>query len=210
MKITKFGHACFIAEQDSTSLVVDPGAFSTDLQVPNTVTAVIITHEHFDHLNKELLQQIITKNPEAVIIAHSSITAQLGEFTTKSVHAGDTFEVGGFILEFFGGEHAIISPDWQAPANLGVMINNRLYYPGDSFTIPEKPVEILALPVAAPWLKISETIDFLKAIKPNIAFPTHDGILSDAGKNLIDHMLPNITQDVGTTYKRIDNEPLQA
>jgi L-ascorbate metabolism protein UlaG (beta-lactamase superfamily) len=207
MKITKFEHACFTVEQDGDVLVVDPGGFTTDFIVPDHVVAVVITHEHADHLAKEHLQAIIAKNPDAVIIAHGDVTAQLSEFQTKSVVPNEGIKVGAFELEFFGGEHAFIMKEWPIIANLGVMINDRLYYPGDSFTVPERLVEVLALPVAAPWLKISESLDFLEAVKPKFVFPTHDAVLSDAGKGLPDRIVPQIAQKVGAEYQRL-HEPI--
>ena len=207
MKITKFEHACFVVEQDGQSLIVDPGGYTTDLVIPKVVVAVMITHEHPDHLDKNLLRAVTDKNPEAVVIAHPSITEQLGDFKTQAVVANEGIKVGNFELEFYGGEHAVIAPDWPTIPNLGVLINERLYYPGDSFAVPDRDVQVLALPVSAPWLKISETMEFLRAVKPQLAFPTHDAILSEAGKGLPNRMLPPVAEQVGTTYQRL-TEPL--
>lgn len=208
MKITKYEHACLVVEDSGQALVIDPGGYTTDFVVPTNAVAVIITHEHADHLHREHLQAIVAKNPDVCIIAHADVTAQLQDFTTKSVVANEGVKVGSFELEFFGGKHALITPEWGSIANLGVMVNNQLYYPGDSFTVPDRQVEVLALPVAAPWLKISETIDFLQAVRPKLVFPTHDAILSEAGKGLPDSMLPPIAQKAGASYQRL-HEPLE-
>ena len=123
---------------------------------------------------------------------------------SQAAISGQTLNVGPFNLEFFGGEHATIHPDIPVVGNIGVMINDSLYYPGDSFSVPTKPVKILALPVSAPWMKISDMIDFLRAIKPVLAFPTHDAILSDSGMLLADSLAIRFAELVGTDYKRID------
>ena len=117
---------------------------------------------------------------------------------------GDKVDIGPFRLRFFGGKHALIHVSLPLIDNLGVLINDTVYYPGDSFTLPNTPVDVLALPVGAPWLKLSETMDFLAAIKPLLAFPTHDAVLSDIGKALPDNLLPAIAEKVGAEYKRID------
>ena len=208
MKITKYEHACLVIEQDGKSLVVDPGGYTTDLVIPQNVVAVIITHEHQDHLGYDHLHAIVDNNPAAIIVAHQDVTSQLGDFKTKTAVANEGIKLGDFALEFFGGQHAVIIKDWPVVANLGVMINGRLYYPGDSFTVPDQPVEILALPVAAPWLKFSEVVDFLTAVKPKFAFPTHDAILSEAGKGLVDNILPSVAEKVGAKYQRL-HEPLE-
>lgn len=205
MKLSKYEHACFVVEQDGHSLVVDPGGYTTDFVAPDNTLAVIITHEHPDHLSKDHLSTIAEKNPDVTVISHAAVTAQLNEFKTQVVVANEGIKIGPFELQFFGGEHAVIDPAIPQIANLGVMINNTLYYPGDSFTLPEQPVELLALPVAAPWMKISEAVEFVRAIKPNRIFPTHDAILSDAGKGLPDRLIPTLTKDLDITYERLTN-----
>lgn len=191
-------------EHDGTSVVIDPGQWSDDFTTPNTVIAVIVTHEHFDHCDVKKIQKIIQKNPEAIIYAHTDVTRQLLDLPTKSVAVGEVISVGPFTFEFFGGKHAIIHPDFEHPANLGVLINNTVYYPGDSFAEPGTTVKVLALPVSAPWLKISEVIDFLVSIKPELAFPTHDAIASDFGKEVADNTLARVAQLHDIAYQRID------
>jgi L-ascorbate metabolism protein UlaG (beta-lactamase superfamily) len=205
MKITKYEHACFTAEKDGQILVVDPGAFTTDFLSPENVVGVVITHEHADHFDHEQLEAIIDKNPEAVIIGHASITSKIEAFETRQVNAGDKLTVGEFDLEFFGGEHALIHESKPIVANLGVMINELLYFPGDSFTLPNKPVDTLAVPASAPWMKMSEAMDFLVALHPRFAFPTHDAILSNSGKGLSDVWLGGIAADNGIEYKRLES-----
>jgi L-ascorbate metabolism protein UlaG (beta-lactamase superfamily) len=203
MQLTKYEHACFTVEQDGQLLVIDPGNFTTDFIAPDHVVGIVITHEHADHFDSELVASIIDKNPEAVIVAHSSITQTIEAFETIAVDTGTTLNIGLFRLEFFGGEHAAIFTNMPPLANLGVMINDLLYYPGDSFAVPvNRSVDTLALPVAAPWLKINETLDFLAAIKPRAAFPTHDAILSSTGQGLVDRMIAAKAEQLGIEYRR--------
>lgn len=213
MKLTKYEHACFAVEAEGKLLVVDPGGWTNDLGAPENIVGIVVTHEHGDHFDVAALGALIAHNPEAKIISHQDITRQFGSnhetLPYQTVAAGDTIDVGPFHLEFFGGEHATIHPDIPAIANIGVMINDTVYYPGDSFVQPGKAVNTLALPVAAPWLKISEVIDFVAAVRPRLAFPTHDAILSAAGKSLPDRLIPPFAQKVGTTYQRIDNKTIE-
>ncbi len=209
MKLTKYEHACFTVEKDGKLLIVDPGVFTTDLPALENVVAVIITHEHPDHFDVTAFGAIAAHSPDAVIYAHESIVSQLGDtLPNQSVVAGEGIEAGPFKLEFYGGEHATIHADIPLLANLGVMINGLIYYPGDSLTLPERPVDVLALPVSAPWMKQSESVDFLTAVKPRMAFPTHDAILSQKGKNLADSLTGMFAEKVGTTYQRL-NAPIQ-
>ena len=203
MNVTKYEHACFTVEKDGQVIVVDPGAYTTDFIAPSDVVAIVITHDHPDHFDAELISAVIDKNPEAVIIGDASITNQIEAFETMPVSAGDTLEMGPFHLEFFGGQHASIDAGMPVPPNLGVMIDELLYYPGDSFYIPEDhSIDTLALPVAAPWLKISEVTAFLTAVHPRIAFPTHDAILSNTGKELADRLLGSVAEANDILYVR--------
>lgn len=203
MKVTKYEHACFTVEKDSQMLVVDPGNFTTDFIAPNHVIGVVITHKHADHFDHELIASIIDKNPNAIIIGDASITATIEAFQTKTVAAGDTLAIGLFDLEFFGGTHASIHEGTTVPPNLGVLVDDLLYYPGDSFFVPEgRGIDTLALPVAAPWLKIGESLDFLSAIHPRLAFPTHDAILSPLGRGLVDLLIGNAASAADIIYAR--------
>ena len=209
MKLTKFEHACFTVEKDGKMLIVDPGAWTTDLGSPENVVAIVITHNHQDHFDPNTLGALIAHNPDAIIYAPEDVTEQLGTaLPNKTVAPGEIVEITPFSLEFFGGEHAIIHPDMPHPMNIGVLIDEKLYYPGDSFVTPKKPVEVLALPVTAPWLKIQEAFDFLTEIKPRLVFPTHDAIASEAGKQLPDRMVPIFAEKVGATYQRLV-EPIE-
>jgi L-ascorbate metabolism protein UlaG (beta-lactamase superfamily) len=204
VKLTKYQHACFTVENDGQLLVVDPGSLSGDFIAPAHVVAVVITHEHGDHFDREQLAAIIDKNPNAIIIAHPDVTAKIEAFQTRSVQPGDTITAGPFDLEFFGGQHALIHDSLPRIANLGVMVNDLLYYPGDSLVAPSGPVDTLALPAGAPWLKIGEAMDFLAEVRPRFAFPTHDAVLSEAGKGFADNLLGMAAKNNGVEYKRLE------
>lgn len=204
MKLTKYQHSCFTVEKNNEIVVVDPGKYSSDFIAPNDVVAVIITHVHFDHFDHEQIKSIIDKNPGAVIFGPQTVTSAIEVFKTQAITEDTVVEVGQFKLQFIFGQHEAIHPDSPSTANLGIMIDDLLYYPGDSFMAPPAPVDTLALPVAAPWLKISDTIDFYQFVHPRLAFPTHDAILSAEGKEIVDSHLSSVAADNGMEYKRLD------
>jgi L-ascorbate metabolism protein UlaG (beta-lactamase superfamily) len=203
VKLTKYTHACFTVEKNGASIVVDPGGFSTDLVIPENVVAVIVTHVHADHTDKTQLQAIIDKNPRAVIIGHDQVVDAVAPLPTASVATGETVQVAPFTLSFFGGEHALIHQSIPRIANLGVLINDAIYYPGDSFAPPNVAVDTLALPTSAPWLKMSEVMDFLVEVHPRFAFSTHDALWTDAGKRIVDRLLGGYAQTNGIEYRRL-------
>lgn len=209
MKINKYQHACFTVESEGKLLVVDPGEWSTDLSPTGNIVAIVITHEHFDHCNSGLISTIFDKNPDVMIISNQSVLNKINLPINKSVvTAGDSLQIEPFTLAFFGGQHATIRPNLPLIDNLGVMINGQIYYPGDSFSVPDLPIDVLALPISAPWLKFSEAAEFLATTKPRLAFPTHDAILSDNGKQLLDAMISSVAEEIDTTYQRLDNTGL--
>lgn len=209
MKLTKYEHACFTVETAGQVLVVDPGEWSGDFVITDNIAAIVITHEHNDHFHPDTLAAIFDKNPNSVLVSLPSIVEKMPDHKSQAAQPGDKIEIGPFRLEFFGGKHAVIHDTIPIIDNIGVFINETVYYPGDSFALPNKPVDVLALPVGASWLKISETIDFLATIKPLFAFPTHDAVLSDAGKSIADGRLPMIAQQFKGEYKRIDGTTIE-
>lgn len=205
MKLTKYEHACFAVEQNGQLLAVDPGNFTSDFLPTSNILAIIVTHEHGDHFDPDMLAAVYRTNPDSLLIAHPNITNKMPDHRSHAVHAGDAFDIGPFSLRFFGGEHAVIHPDIPTIANLGVLINDLLYYPGDSFVRPSVPVDTLLLPVGAPWLKLSEAADFARDIQPRLVIPTHDAVLSNIGKGLADRIIPQLVETI--TYIRPE-EPL--
>lgn len=208
MELTKYQHACFTVEQDGKMIIIDPGNFTHDLKTPENVIGIIATHKHPDHFDSDAVKAIFAHNPTATLFAVSSVTAELDgdEYHTQTVQAGDNVTVGPFELAFYGGKHAPMFPSENVDANVGVFINKKIYFPGDSFVQPDVAVDVLALPISAPWLKLHEVIDYLNQVKPRLAFPTHDAILSETGQSMIDGMVSS-SQKTGE-YQRL-NEPLK-
>ena len=209
MELTKYEHACFTLQKEGKTVIVDPGSFTHDLTIPSDVAVIVITHSHQDHFDTEHIDTIIAKNPTATILAPLEVTSQLPQYTTRAVQGGDSFALEGFDFDFYGDMHATISKDIPLIKNVGVLIEDRIYYPGDSFTIPDKSVDLLALPVAAPWLKISESIEFMKTVGARLTFPTHDAILSGTGISVVDSMIEPFAEATGTTYRRIDGQTIE-
>jgi L-ascorbate metabolism protein UlaG (beta-lactamase superfamily) len=203
MKLTKYEHACFTVEKDNQLLVVDPGGFSSDFIAPSRVVAIVITHGHPDHFDHELIEAVVNENPDVIIFGPETVTSKIEVFNTKTISSNEVIAIGPFELSFFVGEHSVTHPSIPITSNIGVLVNDLLYYPGDSFALPDKSVDILALPVAAPWLKISEVMDFLTQVHPRLAFPTHDAISSDIGKEVIDAHLQATASRTGTSYQRL-------
>jgi L-ascorbate metabolism protein UlaG (beta-lactamase superfamily) len=192
MRFTKLGHACVRIDKDGAGpLVIDPGTFTDAPAALAGAAAVLITHEHPDHLDSAALTAALTKNPGLTLWAPPQVTAQFQDFSlqTRTVYHGEALEVAGFDVHVYGEKHALIHQDIPLVENTGFLIDGTLFHPGDSFTIPEDPVETLLLPISAPWLKAGEMIDYFRAVAPARGYAIHDAILNDAGLALMTRMM---------------------
>jgi L-ascorbate metabolism protein UlaG (beta-lactamase superfamily) len=200
MKLTKFEHACLLLEITEKRLIIDPGSFTMPLGDFGDVVGVVITHEHGDHWTDDQLQRIIERNPDAQVFGPKGVVASAKDFAITQIHDGDKATVGPFELQFVGAKHAIIHKSVPQIDNVGVVVNDILFYPGDAFTKPPGKVDILAVPAAAPWLKIAEVMDFITEVRPKRAFPVHEMMLSVAGKAMTNSRIKDATELVGGEF----------
>lgn len=206
MQLTKFSHACIRLEREGAVLVVDPGGF-TEPEALDGADAVLITHEHFDHLDADKLAQAVSRQPTLTVHTHADVAPKLGlpGAVVHTVAPGEEFEAAGFQVRAGGGQHAVIHPDIPRITNLGYLIEGTVYHPGDSVDPGDVPegarVETLFLPINAPWLKLSESVDFARAVAPQRAYALHDFLLSDAGLNVYGGSIGKLA---GCDYTRLE------
>jgi L-ascorbate metabolism protein UlaG (beta-lactamase superfamily) len=204
VRITKYTHSCVRLDGGGV-LVVDPGEFS-ERSALDGADAVLITHEHPDHLDLAALSEAAERHPGLRVFAHEQVLAKLAAVgvIATAVGPGESFDAAGFAVRAFGGQHAVIHPDIPRIANVAYLVDDgatNFYHPGDSFEVPEgAPVETLFAPLNAPWAKVSETIDFVRKVKPGRAFALHDALLKENGAQLYDGLLERLG---GTGYARV-------
>ena len=205
MKITKHGHACLELLESGERILIDPGFYTESMASVGNVLAVVITHKHDDHCFEQQLTGLLATNPELQVFGTDEVRERLGasmpELPVRAVHHGDFYEVGPFTLEFFGDLHQEIHRSIPLIQNCGVMVNDKLYYPGDSYTQPDRSVELLACPSSAPWLKIGDVMDFIAAVKPKRSFATHNALLSDFGHELNNGRIAMVTEAGGGSFE---------
>lgn len=191
MRLTKFGHACVRIEHEGRAVVVDPGAF-TDAEALDGADAVLITHEHPDHYDPERLRAT-----DAEIFTIDAVARQVREGAPDLVERLTVVEPGqrleaGLPVQVVGERHAVIHPELPRFFNSGYVVSAgdvRVYHPGDALTVPPDPVDVLCVPVSAPWLKASEAIDFARAVGAPRSVAIHDRVYSEAGLRILDgHM----------------------
>ncbi len=203
MRISKYEHALLIVEQSAAQLVIDPGSYSNLPELQNVV-AVVFTHLHDDHTSQEHAQTISRNFPAVKMFGTQEVVEKLTGLDVQAVYHGDHYEVGPFQIDFYGDLHQVIHRSIPLVQNVGVMINSRLYYPGDSYTFPEQSVEILACPTSAPWLRISDVMDFLDLIRPKKCFATHNALLSEQGHALQNNRVQQIVEKHGGEFRYLN------
>lgn len=217
MKLTKYTHSCVRLERGGNVLVLDPGSFSEVEEALDGAHAVLITHEHADHLDRDRVLAQLRANTSLVLYAPAGLAADLRAAAETGGGEGagvagrileaepdSTFSVAGFTVQSFGGQHALIHPLVPLVANVGYLIDGALYHPGDSFVVPYGlKVKTLLVPIHAPWSKVGEVIDFVIACGAERAYPIHDALLNERGLGVAEGHVERFGNLYGTVYQHL-------
>ncbi|MDQ4054793.1 MAG: MBL fold metallo-hydrolase [Actinomycetota bacterium] len=205
MRITKFGHACVRMEHGGSVVVVDPGVF-TDPEAVDGAGAVLITHEHPDHYAPDRLAAT-----DAPIFTIEDVAARIREEAPELaervtvVGPGEAFEAAGLQVRAVGEMHAVIHPEFPRFHNSGYVVtlgDAKAYHPGDALTGPGEDVDVLCAPVSAPWLKVSEALDFVRSVAAPRSLGIHDRIYTDVALGMVDSHMARILEGTGLEFTR--------
>lgn len=205
MRIIHFGHSCVLLETGSARLLIDPGTFATGFEVARELDGILITHAHADHLDVEKLPVLMAENPRATLVVDEGSAGVVRELGLPATVAkpGDNLDIAGAAVHVVGGQHALIYREIPViPNNCYLVDHGAFYHPGDSLVVPEQAVDVLGLPAAAPWLKTSEAVDFVRAVKPRVAVPIHDAVVAkpELYIGLLERLAPEGTQVTVPTH----------
>lgn len=185
MRITRLGHSTLLVETARTRVLIDPGVFSDRWHGLTDLGAVLVTHQHPDHVDVDNLAALIGADPATRLLVEPAVVDMV-EPAAEEVRAGDTVTVGDLTVEVVGGDHAVIHPDIPRVGNVGYVVSEgsgpRVFHPGDSYGTTPDGVDVLALPLTAPWANIAATIDFARSVAAPRMFPIHDAIVSEKGR----------------------------
>lgn len=195
-----------VLEINGKRIMTDPSNsdYGGDSISETGLSAILITHEHGDHLHIETLKEVLKNNPEAIVISNTSVGKLLTEagIAFTKVEDGEDYMLYDILIKGFGDKHAQIYEDYGQVQNTGYMINE-FCYPGDSFNMPPTKVDILALPVLGPWMKMKDAIDYAKELKPRIVFPVHDATLKPFA-TFIYGIPQHFLSQVGIEFKKLE------
>lgn len=204
MLITKHTHACVELERDGGAVLVDPGAFAPNVaELIAQATAVLITHEHFDHVDVDALGTALSLRDDLSVWGPASVTDRWSRDYPGRVHTvrhGDTFTANGLEIAVHGERHALIHRDIPQVTNVGYLVGGSVYHPGDAYHVPGAPVATLLVPTSGPWTKLSEAVDWVRAVKPDTMIQIHDVMLSETGQQSVARfMSPGMLTEVALT-----------
>jgi L-ascorbate metabolism protein UlaG (beta-lactamase superfamily) len=205
LTLTKFRHSCLLIELADARLLLDPGVFSAGFEGLTDLAAVLITHQHPDHLDAGRLAALLEANPEAQVFADQASAAQLEDagVTATAVTPGQQVSAAGVPIAVYGGEHAQIAPGVPVPPNVGYAVDGRFAYSGDAYASPPEPVHTLAIPTAAPWLLAAECVGFLQRQRPESVLPVHEAMLAVTG--VYYDLYKRFAEAQGTSFRVIDD-----
>ena len=185
MIITKLGHSCLIVEEAGTRILIGPGTYTFQLNESaldsmKGIGAIFITHEHADHCDQEKLAVIIGASSNPAIYTTEALATQLRAkgISAAALRPGDVITSGSFTIKGVDCRHGTLPAGFPTPQNVGLLINDELFHPGDCTLMEQPPkARILALPAIAPWGSTTQAVTFAGQVKPELVFPIHDAIM---------------------------------
>ncbi len=203
MRISHLGHAAVLIETPAARVLIDPGNFTDAWHSLTDLDAILVTHQHPDHLDPEHVPALLAANPQAKVYLEPSILAKVADGTlpplgeATALAPNDQTVVGDLLVSAVGGQHAVIHRDLSRVGNVGYVLRSEgqptFFHPGDAYDTIPGGVDIVAMPAYGPWAAMKETIEFVRAVGALEGFPIHDELLNDRGRGLVLNRVSEMT-----------------
>jgi L-ascorbate metabolism protein UlaG (beta-lactamase superfamily) len=184
LKITFIGHGTLMFAFNQQIIHVDPFSKVADYAKLPKADVILITHEHFDHLDLKALEQIRTEKTKVVLTEACSKQVKNGIIMKN----GDVQTVNGLKIQSIPAYNLVHKRDNGQPfhpkgVGNGYIItfgDRRVYVAGDTENIPEmkslREIDCAFLPMNLPYTMTPEMVaDAAKAFQPKILYPYHFG-----------------------------------
>lgn len=211
MRLTFHGHACVSLTGAGSRIVLDPGTLARSAEALDGATAVLITHEHADHLDVAAVVAALRADDALTVRGTAGAVEALlhagaaGE-RLHAVEPGEELQLGAALVRVGGGDHALIHSRAPRVANRTYTVTLEgatVHHPGDSFDVPTEALDVLCLPVSGPWLRLTEAIDATLAASARTVVPVHDAMLSETGHELTRRWLDTARLGGEHVYRRL-------
>lgn len=217
MRLTHLGHACLLIESGDTRLLIDPGTFSPGFDDVTGLDAVLVTHQHADHLDPERFGALLRANPTARTLAEPETVDIVRHHTGGAppptpFPGGESTSFGPVTVDGVGDLHALNHDGVRRCRNTGFVLSApgepTLFHPGDAYDAdPGRSVDVLALPLSGPWTAVRETLEFARRIAPRWIVPIHDGLLNEAGRSVYLMHVEGFAPEGGAVQDLSDGAP---
>jgi L-ascorbate metabolism protein UlaG (beta-lactamase superfamily) len=171
MKITRYFQSCLLIEEGAARMLIDPsGQEATRLNEFGKLDAVLYTHEHGDHFDGDLAQQLSANG--AKLYANASTAKQM-KSPPEVVSGGQEFEVGGIKVKAIELPHCLMWDGSAGPQNTGYLIAGKLFHSGDGANLDGLSADVVALPITGPDVSLKDAFDFVKQLSAKTIIPVH-------------------------------------
>ncbi len=183
IKITFIGHGTLMLTFKNKAIHVDPVSKEGDYTKLPKADIVLITHQHYDHLDTNAVAACSRASTHVIAPA---ICSALDDFTV--MRNGDVLTIEGITIDAVPAYNIVHERAKGKPFHLkgegnGYIVtfgDKKVYIAGDTENIPEmkalKNIDIAFLPMNLPYTMTVEMVaDAAKTFQPKILYPYHYG-----------------------------------